>query len=117
MERTPGRVVFVKGNEDLDRILERPFAAWRIFLHPAQRKIAYALRYAGPAQVTGGVGTGKTVTAPGRRPGPPGYGQLTFEVDNYPWMAHNGAESTKVRHHAAVMSATFRRWRAYMGET
>jgi hypothetical protein len=63
MERTPGRVVFVKGNEDLGKILEHPFAAWRIFLHPAQRKIAYAPRYAGPAQVTGGAGTGKTVTA------------------------------------------------------
>jgi AAA domain/UvrD-like helicase C-terminal domain len=63
MERTPGRVVFVQGNEELDRILEHPFAAWRVFLHPAQRKIAYAPRYAGPAQVTGGAGTGKTVTA------------------------------------------------------
>jgi superfamily I DNA/RNA helicase len=63
MERTPGRVVFVKGMNDLDNILEHPFAAWRIFLHPAQRKIAYAARYAGPAQVTGGAGTGKTVTA------------------------------------------------------
>jgi superfamily I DNA/RNA helicase len=63
MERTPGRVVFVRGNDDLDKILEHPFAAWRIFLHPAQRKIAYAPRYAGPAQVTGGAGTGKTVTA------------------------------------------------------
>jgi superfamily I DNA/RNA helicase len=63
MERTPGRVVFVQGNEDLDKILAHPFAAWRIFLHPAQRKIAYAPRYAGPAQVTGGAGTGKTVTA------------------------------------------------------
>jgi len=62
MERTPERVAFVKGNDDLDKILEHPFAAWRIFLHPAQRKIAYA-RYAGPAQVTGGAGTGKTVTA------------------------------------------------------
>ena len=76
MERTPGRVVFVKGNEDLDRILEHPFAAWRIFLHPAQRKIAYAPRYAGPAQVTGGAGTGKTVTALHRAalPRPPGRG-------------------------------------------
>jgi superfamily I DNA/RNA helicase len=63
MERTPGRVVFVQGNEELDKFLEHPFAAWRIFLHPAQRKIAYAHRYAGPAQVTGGAGTGKTVTA------------------------------------------------------
>jgi superfamily I DNA/RNA helicase len=63
MERTPGRVVFVNGNEDLDKILQHPFASWRIFLHPAQRKIAYAPHYAGPAQVTGGAGTGKTVTA------------------------------------------------------
>lgn len=63
MERTPGRVVFVTGNDELNKILEHPFAAWRIFLHPAQRKIAYARRYAGPAQVTGGAGTGKTVTA------------------------------------------------------
>ncbi|HEY1622746.1 MAG TPA: UvrD-helicase domain-containing protein [Streptosporangiaceae bacterium] len=63
MERTPGRVVFVQGNDELDKILEHPFAAWRIFLHPAQREIAYAPRYAGPAQVTGGAGTGKTVTA------------------------------------------------------
>jgi hypothetical protein len=31
MERTPGRVVFVQGNEDLDKMLEHPFAAWRIF--------------------------------------------------------------------------------------
>ena len=63
MERTPDRVVFVESNDELERILEHPFAAWRIFLHPAQRKIAYAPRYAGPAQVTGGAGTGKTVTA------------------------------------------------------
>ncbi len=63
MERTSDRVVFFDGNDELERILEHPFAAWRIFLHPAQRKIAYAPRYAGPAQVTGGAGTGKTVTA------------------------------------------------------
>jgi superfamily I DNA/RNA helicase len=63
LERTPSRVVFVDGNDELDRILEHPFAAWRIFLHPAQRKIAYAPRYVGSAQVTGSAGTGKTVTA------------------------------------------------------
>ena len=33
-----------------------------MFLHPDQRQIAYQARYAGPAQVTGGPGTGKTVT-------------------------------------------------------
>jgi hypothetical protein len=63
MERTPGRVAFVSGQEELERMLANPFAAWRVFLHPAQRKIAYAPSYAGPAQVTGGAGTGKTVTA------------------------------------------------------
>ena len=39
-----------------------PFAAWRTFLHPDQREIACQPSYAGPAQVTGGPGTGKTVT-------------------------------------------------------
>jgi superfamily I DNA/RNA helicase len=55
--------VFVDGSEELDRILKHPFAMWRTFLHPSQRKIAYAPKYAGPVQVTGGAGTGKTVTA------------------------------------------------------
>jgi hypothetical protein len=63
MRRSPDLVVFVSGNADLERILSHPFAAWRVFLHPAQRKIAYTPSYAGPVQVTGGAGTGKTVTA------------------------------------------------------
>ena len=63
MKRSPDQIVFVSGHAELQRILADPFAAWRIFLHPSQRKIAYATRYAGPAQVTGGAGTGKTVTA------------------------------------------------------
>jgi hypothetical protein len=61
--RTPGEVVFVSSQEELQHILAHPFAAWRTFLHPTQRKIAYKVSYAGPAQVTGGAGTGKTVTA------------------------------------------------------
>ena len=63
MERTPGQVTFVSGQEELQRILAHPFASWRTFLHPSQRKIAQRPSYAGPAQVTGGAGTGKTVTA------------------------------------------------------
>lgn len=63
MEHTSSRVVIVGSNQELEGVLEHPFAAWRIFLHPAQEKIAYARRYSGPAQVTGGAGTGKTVTA------------------------------------------------------
>jgi superfamily I DNA/RNA helicase len=63
MERTPGQVAFVAGNEELRSILAYPFAAWRVFLQPSQRRLALETSYSGPAQVTGGAGTGKTVTA------------------------------------------------------
>ena len=63
MERTPGQIAFVSGQDELQRVLAHPFAAWRTFLHPSQRKIALRASYSGPAQVTGGAGTGKTVTA------------------------------------------------------
>ena len=62
MERTPDQVAFVSGQEELQLILAHPFTAWRTFLHPSQREIAYRPSYSGPAQVTGGPGTGKTVT-------------------------------------------------------
>lgn len=61
--RTPDRFVLVSGPEELAQILAHPFDAWRVFLHPAQREIAHRPSYAGPALVTGGAGTGKTVTA------------------------------------------------------
>jgi superfamily I DNA/RNA helicase len=53
----------VKGPAELAAVLAHPFAAWRVFLHPTQRRIAYRPSYAGPTLVTGGAGTGKTVTA------------------------------------------------------
>jgi UvrD/REP helicase N-terminal domain/UvrD-like helicase C-terminal domain len=62
MERSPGEVTFVAGQEELRLVLSHPFAQWRTFLHPGQRAIAYRESYSGPAQVTGGPGTGKTVT-------------------------------------------------------
>ncbi|MGH3275995.1 MAG: UvrD-helicase domain-containing protein [Streptosporangiaceae bacterium] len=62
LERTPDQVTFVSGQEELQLILAHPFAAWRTFLHPSQRTMAYRASYSGPAQVTGGPGTGKTVT-------------------------------------------------------
>jgi hypothetical protein len=62
MERSPGQVAFVSGQEELRAVLAHPFAAWRTFLYPNQRKIADRPSYSGPAQVTGGPGTGKTVT-------------------------------------------------------
>ncbi|TDB85369.1 UvrD-helicase domain-containing protein [Actinomadura sp. 7K534] len=63
MRRSPGQVVFVNGPEELREILAHPFDTWRIFLHPVQRRVALRPSYSGPAQVTGGAGTGKTVAA------------------------------------------------------
>ncbi|SFT52582.1 UvrD/REP helicase N-terminal domain-containing protein [Selenomonas sp. GACV-9] len=52
----------VEGEDDLQAMLERPLEKWRVFLHPAQRKIVNK-DYSGSARVTGGAGTGKTVVA------------------------------------------------------
>ncbi|MFF7276203.1 UvrD-helicase domain-containing protein [Streptomyces griseorubiginosus] len=60
---TTSRITLVTGSEELADILEKPFAAWRVFLHPSQRRVAYRVSYGGPVQVTGGPGTGKTVAA------------------------------------------------------
>lgn len=63
IERTPDRYALVSGPEELTEVLAHPFAAWRVFLHGKQRTIAYRPSYSGPAMVSGGAGTGKTVTA------------------------------------------------------
>ncbi|WP_160050516.1 UvrD-helicase domain-containing protein [Nocardiopsis sp. FR4] len=63
IRNTPTRVRLVSGLDELEEILSQPFAAWRTFLHPAQRRIAYKASYPGSYQVTGGPGTGKTVVA------------------------------------------------------
>ncbi|MGA5066373.1 UvrD-helicase domain-containing protein [Streptomyces exfoliatus] len=60
---TASRITLVTGPDELTDVLEKPFAAWRVFLHPSQRRIAYRVSYGGPVQVTGGPGTGKTVVA------------------------------------------------------
>ncbi|MFH9706519.1 UvrD-helicase domain-containing protein [Streptomyces luteogriseus] len=60
---TPDRIVEVTGPGELERILTEDFTRWRVFLHPAQRRYAYHPGFNGPAQVTGGPGTGKTVVA------------------------------------------------------
>ncbi|GAA0366028.1 DEAD/DEAH box helicase [Actinoallomurus spadix] len=60
---TRDRIALVSGPKELEDILTKPFSAWRIFLHPAQRRVAYRSSYSGPAQVSGGPGTGKTVVA------------------------------------------------------
>ncbi|GHJ47254.1 DNA helicase [Catellatospora sp. TT07R-123] len=60
--RTPERIAFVTGPVELEAILAHPFDAWRTFLHPTQHDIAYRPEYSGSLLVTGGAGTGKTVT-------------------------------------------------------
>ncbi|WIM87434.1 3'-5' exonuclease [Candidatus Mycobacterium wuenschmannii] len=49
--------------EELQAVLEGEFAKWRVWLHPLQRKLATHEGWNGPFRVTGGAGTGKTVTA------------------------------------------------------
>jgi len=60
--RSRDRVVLVHGPEELMNIFAYPFATWRVYLHPTQRAVVDAF-YNGPARVTGGPGTGKTVVA------------------------------------------------------
>ena len=62
VRRSPDRVLLVEGPEELMAALESPFDLWRIYLHPAQRAVVEAT-YGGPARVSGGPGTGKTVVA------------------------------------------------------
>jgi superfamily I DNA/RNA helicase len=53
----------VTDEDDLAEMLARPLAQWRTYLHPSQRDVAYRPSYTGPARITGGAGTGKTVVA------------------------------------------------------
>lgn len=60
--RSSDRVVLVSGPDELMDVFAYPFATWRVYLHPTQRAVVNAA-YRGPARVTGGPGTGKTVVA------------------------------------------------------
>ncbi|WP_062465684.1 3'-5' exonuclease [Demequina maris] len=52
---------YVDDNEELRDVIEAgDFGAWRVFLHPEQRKYA-TKRYNGAFRLSGGAGTGKTV--------------------------------------------------------
>lgn len=52
---------FIEGQEELRRVIEAgDFGAWRVFLHPEQRKYVEK-SYSGPFRLSGGAGTGKTV--------------------------------------------------------
>ncbi|GAA4382685.1 3'-5' exonuclease [Tsukamurella soli] len=54
---------FIEDDAELRRVIEGgDFAAWRTFLHPEQRALVER-SFSGPARVSGGAGTGKTVVA------------------------------------------------------
>lgn len=54
---------FIEDNDELRRVIEGgDFAAWRIFLHPEQRKYVES-DTGGAFRLSGGAGTGKTVVA------------------------------------------------------
>jgi CRP-like cAMP-binding protein len=55
--------VVTTSDTELVELLSGDFEAWRTFLHPTQRAVAYRPVYNGPAKITGGAGTGKTVVA------------------------------------------------------
>ncbi|MFZ2528188.1 MAG: UvrD-helicase domain-containing protein [Rhodococcus sp. (in: high G+C Gram-positive bacteria)] len=62
VQRSSDRVLLVDGPDEMMAVFANPFALWRIYLHPAQQSVVDA-SYRGPARVTGGPGTGKTVVA------------------------------------------------------
>jgi superfamily I DNA/RNA helicase len=62
VERTRSRIVVVDGPDELMAVFERPLDLWRVFLHPTQQ-LLIETPFSGPARVTGGPGTGKTVVA------------------------------------------------------
>ncbi|WP_415840268.1 UvrD-helicase domain-containing protein, partial [Nocardiopsis gilva] len=63
IRHTRERVMVVNDDQEVEDILAGEFNAWRVFLHPKQRALAYRPRFNGPAKVSGGPGTGKTVVA------------------------------------------------------
>jgi hypothetical protein len=63
LERPASKSAFVVTTNDAEllELLTGDFEAWRTFLHPTQRSLAEKPVYNGPAKITGGAGTGKTV--------------------------------------------------------
>lgn len=57
------QAVVITDDETLQGIIEEgDFGRWKVFLHPTQEKLVHR-RYSGPARVSGGPGTGKTIVA------------------------------------------------------
>jgi superfamily I DNA/RNA helicase/mRNA-degrading endonuclease RelE of RelBE toxin-antitoxin system len=62
LRRTTVTVLGDQDDELAAALEDSDFRAWKVFLHPTQRKLAYR-DYSGPARVSGGPGTGKTIVA------------------------------------------------------
>jgi hypothetical protein len=62
LSSTKRNFVVITEDSDLQALLSAPLAAWRVFLHPSQRKLVER-DWNGPVRVLGGAGTGKTVAA------------------------------------------------------
>ena len=60
---TQSHFAVTSNDAELVALLSGDFEAWRTFLHPTQRSVAHRPVFNGPAKVTGGAGTGKTVVA------------------------------------------------------
>jgi hypothetical protein len=56
------RFVTILTDAELTSILDAPLEKWRVFLHPSQERLV-GKAFNGPARVTGGAGTGKTIVA------------------------------------------------------
>lgn len=50
IRHTRTRIALVTGSDELRDILDKPFAAWRVFLHPSQHKVACRPSCSGPAR-------------------------------------------------------------------
>ncbi|NJD36339.1 MAG: DNA helicase [Betaproteobacteria bacterium] len=61
-DATKRHFVVITDDSDLEALLAAPLERWRVFLHPAQRKLVER-HWDGPVKVSGGAGTGKTVVA------------------------------------------------------
>lgn len=60
IERSVDQFRIIDDEDDFNRILDYPFDVWRNYLHPSQVALV-STDYDGPAQISGGPGTGKTV--------------------------------------------------------
>ena len=61
-DTTRRHFVVMTGDTDLEALLSASLERWRVFLHPAQRRLVER-NWSGPVKVNGGPGTGKTVAA------------------------------------------------------